>query len=54
MQIVLIGAGSASLGRGQIVDLLHCQELKGREVTLTLVDTDAKALNRVFRQDGVS
>jgi len=44
MKIVLIGAGSRSFGRGQIADILHAQELKGRNVTLALVDENAAAL----------
>ncbi len=44
MKIVLIGAGSGSFGRGQIADILHCQELNARDVTLALVDTNGAAL----------
>jgi len=44
MKIVLIGAGSHSFGRGQIADLLLSQELRGRGVTLALVDEDPEAL----------
>ncbi len=44
MKIVLVGAGSQSFGRGQIVDVLRSEELEGRDVTLTLVDTNEAAL----------
>lgn len=46
MKIVFIGAGSISFGRKQIVDVLGSRELKGRGVTLTLVDTNEAALER--------
>ena len=45
MKIVLIGAGSRSFGRGQIADILHSKELDRSDVTLTLVDVDAAALD---------
>lgn len=45
MKIVLIGAGSASFGRGQIVDLLQARELHGHGVELVLVDTNERALD---------
>ena len=44
MKIVLIGAGSRSFGRGQVVDILSSPELEGRSVTLALVDEDEAAL----------
>ena len=43
MRIVLIGAGSRSFGLGQVVDVLRCAELRGRDVTLALVDENAHA-----------
>jgi len=49
MKIVLIGAGSQSFGRGQIADILHAEELNGRNVTLALVDEDAAALDVMTR-----
>jgi len=49
MKIVLIGAGSRSFGRGQIADVLHSKELRGRGVTLTLVDTDDAALETMTK-----
>jgi alpha-galactosidase len=49
MKIVIIGAGSHSFGRGQIVDLLTAQELKGRGGALVLVDIDAQALDLMGR-----
>ncbi len=45
MKIVLIGAGSGSFGRGQIADILQADDLRGRDVTLTLVDIDQAALD---------
>ena len=48
MKIVIIGAGSASFGSSMIRDLLICPELKGRGATLSLVDTDAAALDRAL------
>ena len=47
MKIVFIGAGSLSFGKGQIVDVLRCRELKGREVTLALVDKNAESLEQM-------
>ncbi len=44
MKIVLIGAGSRSFGVGQLADLLQAEELRGRGVTLSLVDENAAAL----------
>ena len=46
-RIVIIGAGSASFGRGMIVDLLRSEELNGRGLSLWLVDIDAEALERM-------
>ena len=44
MKIVLIGAGSRSFGRDQIVDVLTSKPLRGRGVTLALVDEDEATL----------
>jgi len=49
MKIVLIGAGSRSFGLGQIADVLRCKELRGRNVTLSLVDDHAGALGVMTR-----
>ncbi len=49
MKIVIIGAGSRSFGWGQLVDILGCDDLKGRGVTLTLVDQSPEALDRMTR-----
>lgn len=49
MKIVIIGAGSESFGRGQIADVLQASELRGRGITLTLVDTDEAALDVMLR-----
>ena len=48
MKIVLIGAGSESFGARMIVDLLLADELRGRDVTVALVDEDAAALSRMM------
>jgi len=52
MKIVIIGAGSASFGRGQIVDLLSAKDLCGRSVRLVLVDTDPTALDVMLQFAG--
>ena len=44
LKIVIIGAASQSFGRGMIVDFLHANELRGRDLTLWLVDIDPEAL----------
>ena len=44
MKIVLIGAGSQSFGRGQLADLFQARELRGRGVTVALVDQNEAAL----------
>lgn len=49
MKIVIIGAGSLSFGWSQLVDLLSEEDLKGRDVKLTLVDENAEALDRMTR-----
>jgi alpha-galactosidase len=46
-RIVIIGAGSASFGRGMIVDLLRSEELNGRDLSMWLVDIDAAALEKM-------
>ncbi|MCE5325117.1 MAG: hypothetical protein LLG01_01755 [Planctomycetaceae bacterium] len=48
MNIVLIGAGSASFGPGMVRDIMICPELKGRGVTLWLVDLNQQALDDVM------
>lgn len=49
MKVVIIGAGSNSFGRGQIIDILNSRELHGRGLTLTLVDTRPDALDLMAR-----
>jgi len=49
LKIVVIGAGSAQFGRGMIVDVLACQELRDYDVTFSLVDINKDALNLMFR-----
>ena len=45
MKIVLIGAGSASFGRGAIADVFACEELRQFDLILSLVDIDPDTLN---------
>ncbi len=47
MKVVVIGAGSGSFGKGQIVDILNCGELHGRGITLTLVDVNADSAKKM-------
>ena len=49
MKIVVIGAGSASFGLKMVADTLRATELRGRDVTLALVDVDEAALERMRR-----
>jgi len=49
MRIVVIGAGSRSFGSGQVIDIMRAAELRGRGVTLTLMDPDAKRLGQMTR-----
>ncbi|MBM3189481.1 MAG: hypothetical protein FJZ90_12245, partial [Chloroflexi bacterium] len=49
MKIVLIGAGSRSFGRGQVVDILQAPEFRGQDVALSLVDADPAALDVMAR-----
>ncbi|MBM4038442.1 MAG: hypothetical protein FJ290_08000 [Planctomycetes bacterium] len=44
--IVLIGAGSASFGRGTVADVMANEDLRQHDVTLWLVDTDKAALDK--------
>lgn len=46
-KIVVIGAGSLSFGRGMVVDLLRSGDLRGRGLTLWLVDVDPQALEKM-------
>jgi len=47
VKIVAIGAGSSSFGRGIIVDVMRSKEMNRLDCTLSLVDVDAKALDRM-------
>lgn len=49
LKIVLIGAGSASFGRGTIADLMASEELREFDLTVKLVDIDKAALNRMHK-----
>ena len=46
MKVVIVGAGSGSFGPSMIRDLIVAKELKGRGVSVWLVDTDEHALKR--------
>jgi len=47
VKIVLIGAGSASFGRGTLADVMECEDLKSHDCTIVLVDIDEDALNKM-------
>ena len=47
VKIVLIGAGSASFGRGTLADVMECGDLKSHDCTIVLVDIDEEALNKM-------
>ncbi len=49
MKVVLLGAGSRSFGRGQVVDLLSAQEFRGHGVQLCLVDVNEAALETMVQ-----
>jgi len=51
-KICLIGAGSASFGASMIRDVLVCDDLKGGDAVLSLVDTNADALERAMTLAG--
>ncbi|RKY58592.1 MAG: hypothetical protein DRP95_05800, partial [Candidatus Latescibacterota bacterium] len=48
VKVVLIGAGSASFGRGAIADLLASEELEQLGLEMVLVDVDEGALERML------
>lgn len=48
VKIVLIGAGSASFGRGTIADIMSCDDLRDFDCTVVLVDIDEEALDKMF------
>jgi alpha-galactosidase len=49
LKIVLMGAGSGSFGRGTIADLMSSKELNEFDLTVSLVDIDAEALDRMYK-----
>jgi alpha-galactosidase len=49
LKIVLIGAGSAGFGQGTIADIMAAKEMREFEVTISLVDVDESALDRMHR-----
>jgi len=48
-KIVVIGAGSATFGRGTLADIMASKELREFELTVSLVDIDKVALDRMYR-----
>ena len=48
VKIVVVGAGSASFGRGTIADLMASEELRELDTTIVLVDTDAEKLRVMY------
>ncbi len=44
----MIGAGSASFGRGQIADILQSPEMRDMDVTLSLLDVNEESLVRMY------
>lgn len=49
LKIVVIGAGSAGFGPGSVADIMANRELREFDVTVTLVDIDEPALERMLR-----
>ena len=49
LKVVIIGAGSATFGGGTIVDLVSSPELREFDLTVSLVDIDSAALNRITK-----
>jgi alpha-galactosidase len=47
IKVVAIGAGSSSFGRGIVVDAMRSKEMNQIDCTLSLVDVNAKSLNRM-------
>ena len=47
VKIVLIGAGSASFGRGTFADIMSCEDLRNYDCTVSLVDIDEEALDKM-------
>ena len=53
LKVIVIGAGSASFGRGTIADLMACDELRQFDLTVSLVDINEAALDRMCRLAGL-
>jgi len=53
IKVVLMGAGSNSFGRGTIADLMASKELNEVDLTVTLVDIDEQALDRMYKFAGL-
>ena len=52
IRVVVIGAGSMSLGRGTLADVMASDELHDLDCTLCLVDIDEEALDVMFEVAG--
>lgn len=52
VKVVIVGAGSASFGRGAVVDLLSSTELREVDLEIWLVDIDQDALKRMLDLSG--
>jgi len=53
LKVVLVGAGSANFGRGTLVDLMGCEELRDRQLDIRLVDIDPDAVGRMLALAGM-
>lgn len=49
LKVVIIGAGSATFGCGAIADLMASEELREFDLTISLVDIDKEALDRMLK-----
>jgi alpha-galactosidase len=49
LKIVVIGAGSAGFGPGTLADIFAPEEMKEFDLTVSLVDIDVPALDRIFK-----
>ncbi|MHB1462976.1 MAG: family 4 glycosyl hydrolase [Armatimonadota bacterium] len=49
VKIVMVGAGSKDFGRGNVVDIMRAEGLRGQGVTLCLHDINESALDLMYR-----
>ena len=49
LKIVVIGVGSTSFGRATLADIFSSEDLRNADLTVSLVDTDPVALDRMSR-----